>query len=44
MAELRLMENCDIEKCTELYLGAFHHDGKMGSIFGQISLIILSSI
>lgn len=33
MAELRLMENCDIEVCTELYLGAFHHDGKMGEYF-----------
>ena len=33
MAELRLMENCDIEECTELYLGAFHHDGKMGEYF-----------
>ena len=33
MAELRLMENCDIEECTELYLGAFHHDGQMGEYF-----------
>ena len=35
MAELRLMENCDIEECTELYLGAFHHDGKMGEYFRE---------
>ena len=44
MAELRLMENCDIEECTELYLGAFHHDGKMGSIFGKIFRYISRSI
>ena len=33
MAELRLMKKGDIEVCTELYLGAFHHDGKMGEYF-----------
>ena len=35
MAELRLMKKGDIEECTELYLGAFHHDGKMGEFFQE---------
>ena len=33
MSELRLMKKDDIEGCTELYLEAFHHDGKMGEFF-----------
>lgn len=44
MAELRLMENCDIEGCTELYLGAFHHDGKMGGVFSGKSSAIIQEV
>ena len=33
MANLRLMEKEDIQKCTELYLDAFKHEGEIKEIF-----------
>lgn len=33
MAELRLMEKEDIQKCTELYLDAFKHEGRLEEEF-----------